>query len=278
MPRALVLLVTGAVWALMMAALVTRELVPYLEYQTAPSYRSLIQAGPRYEYVRRGIFEGPTRIGESQTLVHPGERAGTYVVTRFQMSMRNVPRIGVIDVDLRSEILIDASYQIDTFRFKGRVSVFPIEAEGRRVGDSLAFTVSFGDVKREGAIPFEKGMTLAGSMLPQHSMGRPRRGMKWAPTMVDFDIAQGLKIVKIFASVAEERVAIDFRGQKVECYQVEFRREPTKELHFALLWVDDSGTVLREQFEMFGYPYNIDLEERRELSPEETAKLILELK
>jgi len=262
----------------MMAALVNREVIPYLEYQAAPSYRSLVQSGPRYEYVRRGIFEGMTRIGESQTLVYPGERAGTYVVTRFQMSMRNVPRVGVIEVDIRSEILIDASYQIDQFWFKGKVALFPIEAKGRRVGDTLAFTVSFGDVQREGAIPFEKGMTLAGSMLPQHAMGRPRRGMKWAPTMVDFDIAQGLKIVKIFASIADERATIDFRGQKVECFQVEFRREPTKETHFALLWVDDSGTVLREQFEMLGYPYKIDLEERRELSPEETARLILELK
>jgi hypothetical protein len=278
MPRALVLLVTGVVWALMMAALVSSELIPYMEYQGAPTYRAVVQSGPRYELIRRGIFEGQTdRIGESTTLVYPAERGATHVVTNFRMAMSRIPQLGRVEVSMRSDLRIDAAYQLDTFRFRGKV-LMPILVEGRREEERLQYSASFGGLQREGSLPFERGMTFAGSTLPQHAVGRPRPGMRWTPHMVDFDLTQGLKITKIYASIVDETSTIVYQDREIVCHQIQFRRDPTKELYFAQIWVDDEGNVLREQFEAFGYPYRIELEERREVSPEETARLMLEWK
>lgn len=271
-------MVTGVVWALMMAALVSREVIPYLEYQGAPTYRAIVPTSRRCELIRRGIYEGPTdRIGESTTLLFPADRGAMEIVTKFQMAMSRIPQLGRIEVSMRSDLRIDATYQLESFRFGGRV-LLPIQVEGRREEERLRYTASFGGIQREGSLPFERGMTLAGSTLPQHAIGRPRPGMRWTPHMIDFDLTQGLKISKIYASIVDETSTIVLQGREISCHQIQFRRDPTKELYFAQLWVDDNGNVLREQFEAFGYPYRIDLEERREISPEETARLMLEWK
>lgn len=275
MARAFVLLATGAFWAVMMAALVSQEVIPYLEYQSAPTYRAVVQSRPRHELIRRGIYEGPTeRIGESTTLVFPAERGATRIVTNFRMVMGRIPELGRVEVAMRSDLRIDATYQLETFQFQGRV-LLPIAVEGRREEERLRYTASFGGIQREGSLPFERGMTFAGSTLPQHAIGRLRPGMRWTPHMVDFDLIQGLKITKIYASIVDETSTILFQGREIACRQIQFRRDPTKELHFAQLWVDDNGDVLREQFDAFGYPYRIDLEERREISPDEVARLML---
>ena len=60
---------TTVFWAVMIGLLIDREIVPYFEYQSSPSYQTMLAKVEEPTYRRYEVFMGGTRIGDAEELV-----------------------------------------------------------------------------------------------------------------------------------------------------------------------------------------------------------------
>jgi hypothetical protein len=160
---------------------------------------------------------------------------------------------------------------------KGNV-LFPVTMEVRREGEFLKITGTMAGMKREATLPFEKGMILGGMGLPQQATGAPTVGRHWRVHTIGFNKLGGRPAITTAYLQIEEKVILSFKDEDIECYRVAVRSDPTKELHESVFYVNESGVVILEEVSIFGIPYRIELEEKREISPEEVSRLLAEWK
>lgn len=274
MTRAIWLLVTGTFWAVMMTALVKREILPFFEYQAPPTYRTMLRYRTQPELERRLIRTGAEKRGQIESLLQPMENGAFRIRTKMDMAL-SVPGVGSLVLSLRTEVNIDAAYQLADFSISSNSLGFPIRMSGMRRGAKLLLsTAGLSSGLGHGvekAIPneieFPRDMTLADGFLPYLGGTKLSVGKKWLVQTMELGL-QGLKPQPAFARV-ERRESRSWRGQEVSCHVVEIRRRESDELPWHTLWVNEDGLVLEEEMSHDKLVYSIVLEERRTLSTEE---------
>ncbi|MBI2933058.1 MAG: hypothetical protein HYY16_15550 [Planctomycetes bacterium] len=267
MNRAAFLLVTGVFWAVMMAALVKREVLPFFEYETAPSYRTMLRGLEQPQMERRAVYLGGERRGQAETVTEP--RSNGHFRARSRMDLKvDAGPLGAMPLRLRTEVNIDPAYQLSDFSLVTEVLGAPIRVSGVRRGEKLL--INYGTPLAKGMpseIDFPRDMTLSDSFLPYAGGVKLSVGKKWRIQMLDMALS-GVQTVTAFARV-ERQETIKWRGADVPTVVVEIRRRENSELPWQTLWVDEKGVVIMEQMTFDRLLYSIVLEEKRTLTPEE---------
>lgn len=282
MVRTMLLAITGLAWALMMAALVQNEVIPYFEYQASPTYRSLLREKPSREFSVRTIHLGSDVVGQSRTMIYPGPDDSRHVFTEFDMSlsgllsmmgMKRQLNSAVDRISIVSKQTINSSFQLESFKMNGQV-MLPIHVEGKRVGNVMKVDYVMASMKGSSELPFEKMAMLGGSYTPLQGVGKPVVGKKWKLQTLDIDLFSGKpKFVTVFARI-EAKETIVYLGRNIEAYRIEFRKDVNKELPLSRLWVDEEGDVLIEEMQVFNLSCRVVLEKKERASQEQVQRFV----
>jgi hypothetical protein len=270
------LLVSGCAWAVMMWLLFEREIRPYFEYQSPPSYRTLLQRKRQPEMEKRGIYFASQRIGEAESLIEPQSAdGGARLRSRLALQMKpfGAPTLGDDRVSLTSDVRVDANYQLAGFQLEGHLQGIPLSAKGRRQGGKLRLSYHMLLFNGDQEIDFPPDATLADNFLPYVGGGGLTEGKKWKMKLFDVGNLVGLgkkdekALTDLYASVVG-REMIEGRGRQNNAFKIEVRKQPTDEYWAYTLWVDEEGVVLQQLMKINKLPCKIVLEEQRTLTPE----------
>jgi hypothetical protein len=282
--RHLALLGSGTVWAFMMSLLFQREILPFFEFQQPPSYRVRLRHLTAPEVERRTVTftESQNPIGLAETLVEPLAEGGALLRTRFTLKMDAFGG-GLLagqSVLVSSETRLDADYQLVEFRMDGQMATIPvpIRIRGRRTGSQLLLTTTLLGAPVEKLVDLPPDAVLSDSFAPYAGGGRLEEGKKWRMRIVDLggllSSGQGGQVgfTEKFATVTGREVVV-VGGREVPAWKVSVQEQPNDEPEKwdYQLWVDESGTVLRQQMKINKLPCTVHLEEKRTLTPAEAG-------
>lgn len=280
--RHLWLLGGGLAWAVMMALLFQREILPYFEYQQPPGYASVLRDKRQPELQRRVVYftEGRARIGEAETLIEPLEAGGASLKSRFLMGMSTFTPIKLPDdkVFVESTFKVDPGYRLSEFSMICRFQGLPLTVKGNRQGEKLHVSYNLVLAKGDRLVDLPPDAMLSDNFLP-HLGGRGlEAGKKWRIRMVDLSglVTSGrtreLSLTEMYATV-EGREVIRAGAREVPCWKVSVREhandDPEKWAY--QLWVDEKGTVVQQLMKINKLPCVVVLEEQRVLTPEALA-------
>jgi hypothetical protein len=278
MNRAFVLIAAGAVWALMMAELVKRELLPYLEYKAPPSYQSVFGGRPEPRLQKWKILIEGKVVGSSETMTEPMAGGSGRVRSKTSYDLASVlPEAtvklmgGSARVEARSETRVDAAYQLVSFLMTMGGSGISGRAEARRRGEFLDVTYEMPPFfpKDSKTLPFEENMTLSSTETPFVGGSRLHVNKRWEIHTVELDLKEKLKKSKLYA-VVESREEHFWNGERIQVFRVDVRKEPTAPTVLYQMYVNDKGSVI-EQRVMVQQKRELRfvLEEERTLTPDE---------
>ncbi len=278
MYRTFLLLGSGVFWAIMMAALIRREFLPYLEYHTPPSYRSLLRGWEEPTVLKRIVFFGEERIGQTETRIEPRSDGSYRIRSRADLRLSVIPTFRLMGAAARtrssSEMEIAPGFQLSSFVIKSRVLGFTVRASGRREGRDLVMEYDLGFLRGEERIrDIPEDMTFSDDVFPYMGGGKLREGKKWKIKVLRPEInKKTFRITDAYAEVIA-RQTLQWKGRPVEVYRVDLKWEPDP-MHDRTpvysMFVDDRGTVLVQERQWMGYFIRFVLDEERTLTPVET--------
>lgn len=275
------MLATGAVWAVMMSALLKREVLPYFAYQAPPTYRGLLQTRVEPERTRAAIHLGRDKRGAIDTLIEP-QMDGSFrwrSVAEFEAAVPTPGRTELLNVPVsfRSEVVIDATYQLARFRWDLR-SFFHGWVRGRRTGNRLRIEYeveAMGSRLAGGAqeMDFPEDTMVGDVFQPYLGGGRLYVGKKWKIATIELHHT-GFRLGTLYAAVtAREVFRVRFRD--LIGFRVEVRRKPSDEVLPALiLHCQEDGTAVKQKVTFENLEYVVTVEEKKSLGPEEVAEWI----
>lgn len=273
------LLATGVVWAAMMGVLVHREILPYYEFQQAPSYRARLRDRTAPEVERRAVYfaTGRDPIGRSETLVEPLPEGGAWLRSRFTLRMSAFTPVALVEdqLTMSSDVRVDADYQLAEFRLQARIQGMPIRVEARREGTKLRASYNLSLLgKGERVLELPPDATISDNFLPFVGGGRLEVGKKWRLRILDLSsLASGrqeMGFTEMYATVVAREV-VSTGGRDVPAWKVTVQEQPNDEPEkwAYQLWVDEAGTVVQQLMKINRLPCTIVLEEKRELTAEQ---------
>ncbi|MHC4607579.1 MAG: hypothetical protein ACYTAF_11735 [Planctomycetota bacterium] len=281
MSRNLLFIGAAVLWAVMMAALVRREFLPYLEMQAPPSYRTYLKEKREPGAVVRKIYFGgkPIGVSESVTEVFPD---GSYRLRGHTvMDLSDIPtikRLPGTDKTMvgESEVNVSPEYSLVDFTMKTRMLWIRTYIKGRREGEDLLVEYDLAILKDRTRIRnFPDDMALSDDIFPYKGGGSLKVGKSWKIKVVRPG-GVGRKSIEIVDAYAEvrDRETRFWRDRLVEVYRVEIKWAPDpthdRTADF-VVYVDDDGRVIEQEMTFFGRVLRFVLEEERTLTPEEAA-------
>ena len=282
MNRLTVLLVSGALWALMTFRLVEREIVPYLEYMEQPTYGTLLRGKLEPEVKIYDIYHMiSNRIGTSEVMVRPGEKAGWVIESRMKMYTELMLKDWKIPVNHQavSETVIDEAYKVSRMSMDGSTMGMKFSMNGIRRGTALDLAYDMGLLgKGSMMVDMDDESMIGDSFSPFLGGGRLWKGKHWKLQVLDtFSLvgmggSKGGVNKKVVYAEVEGRAILRWQGQDVYCWVVHVRETPHSELPMYTLHVTDDGTVLSTRYYMGkggDMSFEIRLRDKRRLSPEE---------
>lgn len=277
MNRVFVLIATGAVWAFMMSELVKRELLPYLEYKAAPSYRNLVENRKEPLLQRWVILLDQKPVGSSEALTEPLPNGFARVRSKTSYEIGGEAISKMLGSELRleaaTETMIDASYQLSTFTMTIRSAAFQGRVDAKRRGAFLDVTAEAPPLiaRETKTLPFEEDMTLMSTETPFVGSNRLYVGKKWEIHTVALDLREKLKKTKLYA-VVESREDYIWRNRRVQVFRVDVRRSPTTDSVLEYQMFVDDPTDANEPGRRPGRV----LEQRTTAQPGRELRFILE--
>lgn len=281
MNRVTFLLLAGIFWAIMTALLVQREILPYLEFQDPPSYRSFLRGIAEPEFTHQKIYMSGKEVGEIETLIVP-RADGTFEIrswARFEMPDLPAP-IPDKNVYSASRTEIDRSYLMSRQISRTQVLGLSMTAQAQRTGEKMRLTVDvplLGKPKVYDNLDFAKDEMLADPFVPYFG-GKLSVGKKWKAKTLDVtSVSPSTDLSKIGANdlyaTVEERKRIRYQGKEVDCYEVVFRKRPTpdEDAISHIVYVNDSGVVIQTTLFLGKFVYNICLLDKRSISADQAS-------
>lgn len=275
MNRLVFLLIAGSFWAVMMALLVQREVLPYLEFRDPPSYRSYLKSVTHPELTRQAIFMSGRPGGEIETVVvpHPNGTAELRSYVRFEL-----PDVPGDDKNLwmASRTQVDRDRRLIRYDLRALGSGVPMMMAAVRMGQKVRIEMSALLFRRAFETPFDNDAVFTDGFLPYFG-GKLSVGKKWRVKSLDIRNAggdtAGISAPDLFATV-EERKNINVNGEPMSCYEVVFRRTPTRDEDAIshVVYVNEGGTVVMTTLFFGRYVYHIYLVEKRTLTYGEAEK------
>jgi hypothetical protein len=274
MTRFVVLAGSGLFWALMMFALVRREVLPFLAYQSAPTYRTRLKDLVQPELVKAVITAANTQVGTLESLGEPQPDGSFRIRTRMRLKAR-LPSAredlgGEIPVRLKSESIVDALYRISRVTSDIDGGLFSATVHGARRREHLDVTYEFrigGQRLAGGAqtIDFPADAMIGDLFQPFTGGGGLFVGKKWKIPTISPD-PTGFRLKSLYAAVTD-RENIEWNGAMVATYRVEIRTEPTEEMRPThIVWCRDDGLAIVQQMTYLSLVYDVRLESRETLT------------
>ena len=250
----LVVLASAGFWALMIALLIEREIIPYYEYQTAPSYETMLDTiGEAEEVV--SFQPGPLYRIENRV------RVDLKAILSF-IPARYLTVTSMTDINLNYELTSFRS----TFGFGGDTRLM---LNAFRKGERLDINYNGMGMQDSFDVDFPEDMMLSHNLVPYHGNRYLAVGLKWTIQMIEFDFLRGEpKFVSMYVSV-EEKTRRQVLGREEDVYRVEIKRKPTHELADYTAWVMTDGSVVESVTSIGKYEITTRLVEQRALDETE---------
>ena len=273
------LLITGCTWAVMVYFLFEKEILPYFEYQTPPSYKTMLRDQKKAVVRYYSVSLGAQRVGEAETLTRPLPGGGHFMETRMVMKAGSFVQIKLVDdlVQIKNEVRVDADFRLTEFMLTGRMSGIPIKVQGTRQDDQLHVRYRFLQFHDDQLFDFPDDATLSNEFFPFQGGAMLTVGKKWKMKMIDagslisLNKKNRLALKEVYATVVGREVVEIGEEKSVEAFLVEVRRKHQEEIPSYRVWVDDRGTVVRQRSTFRKLENDIRLVEEREMSAEEAA-------
>jgi hypothetical protein len=217
-----------------------------------------------------------TKVGEVESLAIPNPDGTFELRSRMRFQMHD--RSGLLPdptIRLAAKTEVDRDFQMRRYDLRGMMSGVKFSMQAERKGDRMRLAVDFLLFRKTMEdLPFEEDTVLSDGFMPYFG-GRLGVGKKWKVKTLDVKKLGGgaapdaFGASDLFATV-EERKRVSFQGRDVTAYEVVVRKGPTPTDPIShVVLVDEAGTVLVTTLYLGEFVYEIRLEEKRSLSPEE---------
>lgn len=267
----MIVVLAAAFWAAMIGLLIDREIIPYFEYQSAPSYETMLGRVDEPVYRRFEVLLGADPIGEGEEVVSFQPGPLYRIENRVRFNLKAVfAFMPVRHLTLSSQTDVNLNYELTSFR-----STFSLGGDDRlilnafRNGEKLDILYNGMTLQGSRQIDFPEDMMLSHNLVPYHGNRFLAVGLKWTIQMIEFDFLRGEpKFVPMYVSV-EEKTRRTVLGREEDVYRVEIKRKPTNDLADYSALVMKDGSVV-ESVTTFGkYEITTRLVEQRTLGEAE---------
>lgn len=269
----MVVLSASAFWAAMIGLLIEKEVIPYFEYQTAPSYETTLGRLDDPIYRRFEVVLGADPIGEGEEVVSFQSGPLYRIENRVRFDLQAIVKfIPFRHLTLTSATDINLNYELISFK-----STLGLGDDNRlilnafRTGEKLDILYNGMSLQGSRQIDFPEDMMLSHNLVPYHGNRYLAVGLKWTIQMIEFDFLRGEpKFVPMYVSV-EEKTVRPVLGRDEDVYRVEIKRKPTNELADYTAYVMKDGTVVESKTSFGKSEITTRLVEQRTLSEAELA-------
>ncbi|GEM_PF-6008460 len=270
MNRVIFLLLAGAFWAVMMALLVQREVLPYLEFRDPPTYRSYLRTIREPEVSTQSILMSGSPAGSIETLVFPKEDGSAEIRTWIKFDAPDAPSKDRT-LWMASRTRVDSDQRLLRYDARAMQGGIPITLSAVRNGDKARMEVRALIFHRIWEVPFDNDAILSDGFLPYFG-GRLAVGKKWRVKNLDWKQFGGgdpnrVATSDLFATV-EERKTVQIQGKPMVCYEIVFRRAPTRDEDAIshIVYVNESGVVVATTLFFGKFVFDVRLSEKRSLT------------
>lgn len=269
-------------WATTMTWLMRAKILPPFYHGEPPQALAVPNAQP----VGWTIELNDQACGFAITQAVPGAAGTTEIHSRVVLQRIPLPSIapswmqsvvsslGEIKLDTRSRTTLDSFKNLATFETRVRVNDLPslIRMSGGVQKEMLRLKITTGDFERTIERPFQSGGMLGSELTPEPKLISMYVGRKWRKEVYS-PLASPSNPVELLEAEVMEEVKISHREVPVRTRRIEFRTLSSvgvseEDRLRAVLWVDESGHVLRQD----AYFMNVRLRFERE-TPARAVKL-----
>lgn len=261
---------TTALWAWMTALLVKREIVPYFEYQSAPSYGTMLGKVDAPIYRRYEVFLGGTRVGEAEELISFESDPSYMIEDRVRFDLSSISRLASGKILIRSKTEVNLDFELTRFFAEMNLGgEMHLATHAFRDGDALEVSYRGLGMHDSVRMEFPRGTMLSHNFVPYHGNRYLAVGQKWKMQMIEFGLTGRPRFVPSFVSV-EERIVETWQGREEDVYRIEIKERPNQERVNYMAWVTRDGTVIKSLSTIGSIEVITNLVEQRTLTENET--------
>ncbi|OHB74006.1 MAG: hypothetical protein A2W17_02590 [Planctomycetes bacterium RBG_16_41_13] len=266
MKRLITPIIITVFWLMMTALLVKKEIMPFIEYDEPPSYRTSLKEIYKPELTSMNFYIGAEKIGVAESLILPQSDGSYRMQSKIELTLAT-PIIPISNkIRSTTDTIIDRNFQLISTNMKVDTMGFRITIKGKRVGDKLniEFTTPLGSGKD--TIDFPKDAMLSDSLVPLYDIGKIEVGKKWKIQMIDINIlGGGFHLIPAWASV-EMKEKYYYKDKILNAFRIEIRKNPSDKIPYYTVWVEGDGSILEGQITFGNTIYRLILDKRRKLS------------
>jgi hypothetical protein len=234
-----------AFWAVTMALLIERDVLPHWKLGHRPDFRAVSQVAPTPQPVRWSIWHSDQRVGWVQTLWMAKPDDST--VYRSEMELDQIPFISPIGNAPAGRLRCESTFHLAPDRNLSSFEILifwddpkpTVTVEGRLDGDIMKVQFRTGGLVHDDQFYYEPHSLMTSSLAPIDKLPNLAVGQKWQHRVMN-PLWKTVDTVR--CEVTSEQV-ITWRGDPTPTYLVEQRYGTLR----ARCWVAYDGTVLRQE-------------------------------
>jgi len=226
-----------AIWLVLMAMLLTRDVIPYWYAQEPPADRI-----PRAKHQVAIFNAAGDRVGTSWVrTVSTGDFKT--VLGSTVIDMQRVSNILPVRGRLRleSNLTYDSEDELDDFLFMMDAGGMIAKVHGERYNEEFACLAEFGQFKRQLALDARMSSFISDGMRPFTHLSGLEVGHTWRLNLLEpmallteREVRFRVQLVRVTA-----RETIEHHGEEVECFRIETDQ--------TVAWADDDGRIIRQE-------------------------------
>jgi hypothetical protein len=160
--------------------------------------------------------------------------------------------LGDISLDTRTSLVLDSLGSLSSFETRVWLNDLPLvmKVVGRVEGPELILKLQSGDVTHESRYPVPARSLLASELIPEPKLLQVYVGRKWQQEVYS-PFRPPSNSMEIMQAEVVDETWIEHEGERTRVRKIEYRTMSpagvaSSNTLRAVLWVDDEGTVLRQ--------------------------------
>jgi hypothetical protein len=236
--RKIGVILSAAVWIVMMGSLYQREIRPALEAAQAPTYADYFRRGMA-ERTRMAIYQGQNKIGFSETSVNQIGEAAAQITNETQVDWilmgRRIPLRFLLNLNL------DGQYNFEDFSLTLASGLGNAKMNGIFQGEKLHYTFEGLGIEEEGELDFDPRQLLVSSLNPFNPTGKLWVGKSWNVKMLN-PIAGKMENARM--TVTDETKMV-YDGRTIDVYKVTMDLPGSHAESYSL--IDQNGQIMEQK-------------------------------
>jgi hypothetical protein len=272
-------------WVGTMSWLMVARILPPFFQGEPPGHGVLVRNEPvcwKIEYDGRAV-------GHAVSQAIPGALGTTEIHSRVLLKGIDIGRLapqwmstlvrglGEISLDTRTSLVLDSLGNLSSFDTRVWLNDLPLVMKvlGRIEGAVLVLKLQTGDVTHESRYPVPASSVLSSELIPEPKLLQVYVGRKWQQEVYS-PFRPPSSAMEIMQAEVVDETWIEHSGERTRARKIEYRTlspagVASNNTLRAVLWVDDEGTVLRQdvhimdarlRFERSSEPHMLDLAEK----------------